>query len=969
MPARNELASSEEPRRRRRDYDRDGERERDRDSHSNTSGSAKEKKRVSRKEGGGGESRSGTASGGKRTVKRRTASEERERASRKERERASTPKIPATMSERGGRSLGVPEMDRRAKGAASLEDVRPRNSYPSFSKAHSREAVGSREDVGAARVCTPESTDLSAPPSEKSKRHSTPAAAARAPPSPPLTAEEPEVKGRNSGDSMRRTADAVREEERLQGRRSADLGGASRSRGNSIRNAGSGASLRKEEAQQFGESDISSMPGTFPEESERKSTPGSGYRRTVSTGSQQNSTVTQNTENTTDSDATSIAPERKGKRPPRIVPVHEASPPSASDSQPKTPTPQDPFFPPSAKATPVIDVGPQQHHFRDDTPQTARYFGSGEGPMSQAMGHPPPPPPPPMTTPGEAPRVDYLLKNGGLPYLIKKKLVDTGPVQQYSMYQSPALVQAGPIEEYQKIFGGINQRLDDYYSVLRKNGSLAVATGYKSVARRLLDKLSQVFARDISSQRCDCVVCRTLPQPYLSDEEDSGISWGEILEFVSGRRELPQWPPFTIQPDDSGLGITGATAAPMQKLDIDVPEEYRDHYIRQNKKTKVAVQNWLAMQPEYPSSPPEEADEDTLMFAMMTKLSTQQRNLFIALMHGHVTVSDSRAPTPAERPTTSSGAIKHTRKALQRLYRLDRPPRDCESAMYLLTNPHLHGMLATLAEVQEQEWDILTSGRFDGFLWSGAEAPFPPSASGFNSPAISRGPSRGPTSTPFSRNTTPFSGMSGIAPSRGNTPFRNNISGSSSRGGTKDPTTAIPGAPSQTPSMFPSRGPTPGPQGLGVSAPGPVQLDEDTEIAVLAEVERAIFMDMERLEDAFELLHGRAEQVRQLLRERSAGLSMQAQMRRGSGAEDIGVRMGTPASGFTNFEEGESEDDGLADMMSLAPDDSASNVSFNRRHRKRHERRTPAPVEEVDEDGVQEVGNGYEGGKKGGRRR
>ncbi|GAB7359367.1 hypothetical protein MBLNU230_g6018t1 [Neophaeotheca triangularis] len=953
MPSRNE-AASDEPRRRRKEYDRDRD--------SNTSGSTKEKKRSSRKDRDHEGDRSG-----KKTVKRRTPSEERERASRKERERASTPKIPATTSDRGAArmgTLGVPEMDRRSKNSASLEDVRPRSSYPTFSKAHSREAVGSREEVGTSpkvSLHTPEPTDVGR---DQSKRNSTPAAqpATRAPPSPPLTAEEPEIKGRSSGDGMRRTADTMREETH-QGRKSADHG--SRSRGNSVRNARSGASLRKEEAR-FGQSDISSMPGSFPDEGERKSTPGSGYRRTVSTGSQQNSTVTQNTENTTDSDATSIAPERKGKRPPRIVPVQETSPPSGTDSQPKTPTPQDPYFPPSVKATPVIDVGAQQHNYRDDTPQTARYFGSGDGPMSQAMGHPPPPPPPPppMTTPGEVPRVDYLLKHGGLPYMVKKKLVDTGPVQQYSMYQSPALVQAGPIEDYQKIFSGINQRLDDYYSVLRKNGSLAVATGYKSVARRLLDKLSQVFARDISSQRCDCVVCRTLPQPYLSDEEDSGISWGEILEFVSGRRELPQWPPFTIQPDDSGLGITGATAAPMQKLDIDVPEEYRDHYIRQNKKTKVAVQNWLAMQPEYPSSPPEEADEDTLMFAMMTKLSTQQRNLFIALMHGHATVSDSRAPTPAERPTTSSGAIKHSRKALQRLYRLERPPRDCESAMYLLTNPHLHGMLATLAEVQEQEWDILTSGRFDGFLWSGAEAPFPPSASGFNSPAMSRGPSRGPTSTPFSRNTTPFSGMSGMPPSRGNTPFSNLRN---------DPTAAVPGGSQTGSSMFPSRGPTPGPQGLGVSAPGPVQLDEDTEIAVLAEVERAIFMDMERLEDAFELLHGRAEQVRQLLRERSAGLSMQAQMRRGSGAEEIGARMGTPASGFTNFEEGESEDDGLADMMSLAPDDSASNISYNRRHRKRHERRTPAPVEEEDEGAYevqQERGHGgHEHGKKASRRR
>jgi hypothetical protein len=524
--------------------------------------------------------------------------------------------------------------------------------------------------------------------------------------------------------------------------------------------------------------------------------------------------------------------------------------------------------------------------------------------------------------------------------MIPKRLVHTAPnVQQYATYQSPSITQAAPIEEYAKIFNPIHKRLEDYLHVLRHNGSLAVATGYKSVARRLLDKLSQVFARDISSQRCDCVICQTTPQPTLSDEEDSGYSWGEILEFVSGRRELPQWPPFTITPDDSGLGIKGATQAPMQKLDIDVPEEYKDHYIRQNQKTKKAVQSWLAQQPEYPSSPPDDADEDTLMFAMMTKLDTQQRNLFIALMHGQSFVSSSRAPTPAERPVNSSDALRRARKALQRLYRLDRPPRDCECAMYLLHNEHLHGMLATLAEVNESEWDILISGRFDGFLWSGAEAPFPPSASQFASPAASRGPSRGPNGPQaFSRNTTPFSGLSGVQSSRNQTPF-SPLRNAMSPDGT-------PQASHQQASMFPSRGPTPAVNGSG---PAPVQLDEDTEIAVLAEVERNLFNDMERFEDAFEILHSRAELVRQLLRERSAGLSMQAQMRRGSEASAIGVRLDTPASGVTDFED-QSDDDGLGDVASLAPDDSASQISTAQKRRgKRRERRTPAPVAEEDE--------------------
>ena len=148
-------------------------------------------------------------------------------------------------------------------------------------------------------------------------------------------------------------------------------------------------------------------------------------------------------------------------------------------------------------------------------------------------------------------------------------------------------------------------------------------------------------------------------------------------------------------------------------------------------------------------------------------------------------------------------------------------------------------------------------------------------------------------------------------------------------------------------SMFPSRGPTPGMNGIGMGPPAPVQLDEDTEIAVLAEVERNLLYDMERFEDAFEVLHSRAELVRNMLRERVTGLTMQAQIRRGPGSGEAFVRLDTPASGITDFED--EDDDGLGDVASLAPDDSASQISTNRRRKQRRERRTPAPVLEEEE--------------------
>jgi hypothetical protein len=127
-----------------------------------------------------------------------------------------------------------------------------------------------------------------------------------------------------------------------------------------------------------------------------------------------------------------------------------------------------------------------------------------------------------------------------------------------------------------------------------------------------------------------------------------------------------------------------------------------------------------------------------------------------------------------------------------------------------------------------------------------------------------------------------------------------------------------------------------------------VQIDEETEIAVLAEIEREIYLGMEAMEDAFEQLHNQAEGVRRRLRERAAALSMVAQQRRGAGIGGIEVRTDTPA----NMRD---PDEGVDDLRSeIGPDDSASNVSNNRRrkaHRAR-ERRTPAPVEEESEEDV-----------------
>jgi hypothetical protein len=545
--------------------------------------------------------------------------------------------------------------------------------------------------------------------------------------------------------------------------------------------------------------------------------------------------------------------------------------------------------------------------------------------------------------PANIPRVDYLMQNGGLLRPVPKTLLSTTSAYQPG---SQARAPAPPVgAEIEKIFGPFYSILDQYQTVIEKNGSIAVATGYRSVARRLLDRLEAVFARDLSSESCYCVMCQESDDS--SQIGGKGLGWGEVLEWVSGRRELPMWPAFDFASMGrsaehlSGLGISEQRGyprpgSPAIVLDPDIAEEYREHYLRQSKKTKAAVDRWLSACPNMPGLPPQEVDDDTLCFAVLTKLDPMHRPIFNALVAGtsEPLKSGSRAPTPLGRPR--SDFMLRTGQALQRLYRLPTLPRDPESAIYLLKNPAIHNLLATLSGINTSEWEILISGRFDGFLWSGAE-------SDVGSPSISRGPtpsngalpSRGPMSPPlqkpsfFSRIASPFS------PNRNQT-FSPPIGGQASR--------------NATPSSFMN-----GSQG-GPRAAVPVSNDEETEIAILAEVERDIYIGMEALEDAFESLHRKAENVRRALRERGAGLSMSLQNRR-EGQPEI-MTAGTPGLG-PGYERGYGDDDEVSESewgggedIELAPDDSASNISSNRHRRpkRRNERRTPAPVEEEEEE-------------------
>ncbi|KAH8648403.1 hypothetical protein BX600DRAFT_475190 [Xylariales sp. PMI_506] len=884
-------ASDERPRRSKSEKVK-GEKDRERDReghhrHQSTSHKSSKPSRSSKLAGADGDSSSVS-------YRRHRTREEKER----DREKKGRDRSRERQKKTASMSDLVPEMSK-----SMLTESRVSLPYPSFSKAHSREAVGSREEVSSVTTSavkkgdplTPDPTDLSTkeekrrsksadePGSGASSRKSSTRKKDGRPPSPPETDVSGE-KRRSHISTSRLSPSSDRPSSRTSGL----------SRSSSRRDDKSKLSSKSKTSSQatFVKSPTSYPPHHSAADSALSDDKTAGAR----------------------SAATSVLPKRSSsKKSRRSDPLDDDSPESVQDSSPKTPT-ATPHFPP-AQTFPSEKHLP--HAVRLD--ETERLVPA-QTPVHDFGPPPPPPPPPPTLNIQEVPRVDYLLQNGGLMHPLPRHFLSVLPRQNGSRPSNPPLAGA------ETLFAPFFNLLDQYQTVIHKQGSVAVATGHKSVARRLLDRLEDVFSRDLPADGCSCIMCEK------TQEEHRGLGWGEVLERVGGRVEIPKWPPFDV----SSLGVITAEqledipprpSSPI-KLDPDIAEEFREHYLRQSKKTKSVVDKWLNVCAETPAPPPSEVDDETFTFAILTNLDQGERPYFNALLSGARELSATvRAPTPNVRKPRPEFLVK-VGLSLQRLYRLPQAPRDAETAMYLIKNPFHHDLLVTIADISPQEWEILTSGRFDGFLWSGAdgddgttptaEHPGSRGATPFFSPPPSRPSTGGFRQTPgfsASRNTTPFSGVY-------------------SRGG--------------TPASFISL------SSSATHSRQAVSHDEEVEMAALAEVEREIYQGMEALEDAFERLHHRAEMVRNALRQRNAGLMMSMQNRRsGVGIDVLPQLSGGSAHDRAPWDDETSESDwGGDDMESLAPDDSASNISSSRHRRpkRRTERRTPAPIEEDEEE-------------------
>ncbi|KAF8535996.1 hypothetical protein BDD12DRAFT_852943 [Trichophaea hybrida] len=255
-------------------------------------------------------------------------------------------------------------------------------------------------------------------------------------------------------------------------------------------------------------------------------------------------------------------------------------------------------------------------------------------------------------------------------------------------------------------FGNLNFLLDSYLAILSSGGSIAVGTGYHSVARRLLERMETLFARNLGVE---------------------GVGWAEVLEYLRGSRPKP----FLCV-----LPVRGILA---RKEEAETPvggQDSQDQACRTRElaesvvagvKVKPAmtkVEQWLeeveqvlkATGPDDCCSPSASKAEDQCL----TKQDEDEEDRMVCeIIEGILKNNTEENQIKNFRRFLEDKALVTKMKlALTRLYH-DHPPESITPpivALYMLLHPELHPVLRALANVTEPELELINSGRFDAFL-------------------------------------------------------------------------------------------------------------------------------------------------------------------------------------------------------------------------------------------------------------
>ncbi|KAI5788318.1 hypothetical protein EDC01DRAFT_595739, partial [Geopyxis carbonaria] len=289
--------------------------------------------------------------------------------------------------------------------------------------------------------------------------------------------------------------------------------------------------------------------------------------------------------------------------------------------------------------------------------------------------------------------IDYLIPNGSLPAPVSGYF---HPLHDpYSLEPPPSMCGDDPdANPVAGIFNNLNTLLDSYLQVLSSGGSLAVGTGYRSVARRLLERVEGMFARDLGVD---------------------GAGWAEVLEYTRGGRPKPVLCVLPVR----GLLSKGKDDDTVLHEQPNATKELAESVVAgvREKPATGKVEQWLE-QVEIVLKTSE--DDNPHGEQQLTKEEMEEEDRVVCQIIEGILATNT-APDQIKnfrRYLENVSLVNRMRLALARLY----PEHPIETinapsvALYMLLHPELHPLLLAISNVSEAELDLINSGRFDAFL-------------------------------------------------------------------------------------------------------------------------------------------------------------------------------------------------------------------------------------------------------------
>lgn len=298
--------------------------------------------------------------------------------------------------------------------------------------------------------------------------------------------------------------------------------------------------------------------------------------------------------------------------------------------------------------------------------------------------------------------IDYLLPNGSLP----------NPVStNFHPWQDPDSLDDSidTDQPVSAVFANLNIMLENYHSILSNGGSIAVANGYHSVARKLLEQVGGVFPRDLGVD---------------------GVGWHDILEYIRGGRTRPCLCVLPVKGLMSRRNIeasilSGATGDDDGASHLHPPSMYITKELAQSEiaKSVVAgakqktgkVEDWLEeVEKVLKRSQPPPSPTSTSCLSEDGDFD-EHSEIVVQIIEG---ILNQTQILVFRAYLSDPHIIAATKLALVRLYPQHTPAAITAPiiALYLLLHDELHPLLTAVSRLSDAEMELINSGRFDGFL-------------------------------------------------------------------------------------------------------------------------------------------------------------------------------------------------------------------------------------------------------------